>query len=465
MRKRKEKKKELDINKEKNNKIIIEAKNKIKEEKEKIRLERLAIKRRKRENFKKSKFGKSKLGRLISKIFFIFSDKDRYSFQELFATTIISLVLGFFACFSLFTILTRGKNVFKLSKELNKFYDVYEVLTDNYSGDIDKEKLVNEAINGMVSSVGDTYTNYNDVSATESFNQMVSGTYEGIGCTIQKDENGIKIIDIYDNSPAKKAGLKENDLIIKVDAINAKETDTEKLSTYIKEEAKGKINITVLRDKEEKTFTLERGKVEIPSVVSKTFKKDDKLVGYLGITIFSSVTSKQFEKELLSLEEKRIDSLIIDVRGNNGGYLSSVTDIASLLLPKGSVIYQIQKNNKKEVTKDKTSKKREYPIAVLVNNGSASASEILAAAIKESYKGFVVGTKTYGKGTVQQVKQLSDGSMIKYTVENWLTPKGNWINEVGIEPTDTIELDEKYFEKPSDESDNQLQKAIELVTK
>ena len=165
------------------------------------------------------------------------------------------------------------------------------------------------------------------------------------------------------------------------------------------------------------------------------------------------------------MEEKGIDGLVIDVRDNSGGYLTSVTDIVSSLLPKGKAIYQIQVNDNTKVTKDKTTEKREYPIAVIANGASASASEILAAAIKESYKGYVVGTKTYGKGTVQQVKKLPDGSMIKYTVENWLTPDGNWINEKGIEPTDEVKLDEKYYKEPKVENDNQLQKALELVSK
>ena len=167
--------------------------------------------------------------------------------------------------------------------------------------------------------------------------------------------------------------------------------------------------------------------------------------------------------KLKELEMQGIDALVIDVRDNNGGYLTTVTDIASSLLPKGKNIYQIQKDNKKVATKDKTSTKREYPIAIIVNGNSASASEILAGAIKESHNGYVVGTKTYGKGTVQQVKTLSDGSMIKYTIENWLTPDGNWINEKGIEPTDEVELSKEYYENPTNENDNQLQEAINLI--
>ena len=445
---------------DKNNKKIQEAKKIIKEEKKKIKQERKNIKKKKLNNFKKTR-----LGRFLGKFIYVFSDeKSSYSFSEVFVITIISLVLGVFACFSVMMIATKGRNLISLSKDLGKFYDVYETLIDNYNGDIDKEKIIDDAINGMVSNVGDVYTNYADTSTTDKFNEMVNGVYEGIGCTIQQLEDAVKIVDIYEGSPADKAGLKVDDYIKTVDSKDALELGVAKISEYVKNEAKGNIEMVVLRGDEEIKVTLKRDKVEIPAVSARTFEKNGKKIGYLKISIFSSVSSKQFDSKIKELEKDGIDSLVIDVRGNNGGYLTAVTDIASMLLPRGKNIYQIQKDNNKKATKDKTFEKREYPIAILVNGESASASEILAGAIKESYNGYVVGTKTYGKGTVQQVKQLSDGSMIKYTVENWLTPDGSWINDVGIEPTDKVELNEKYYENPTDETDNQLQKALELVS-
>jgi len=445
---------------DKSNKKILESKKIKKKEKKKIKIEKKMIRKKRREAFNKTRFG-----RIFGKVFFIFSDKDSYSFSEVFGITLFSLILGAFACFSLFSIFSGGRNYFKLSSELGKFYDVYEVLVDNYYGEIDKDELIDEAIEGMVSSVGDVYTSYNSQSITDNFNQLVSGTYEGIGCTIQQREKEVVILEVYDNTPASKAGMKSGDIVKSIDGMNALEVGIEKLSTYIKEEAKGKVKIKILREEEELEFVLERGKVEIPAITAKSFDKNDKKVGYIGISIFSSVSSKQFEKELKLLEDDGIDALVIDVRGNNGGYLSAVTDIVSYLLPRGKVIYQVQKDDNKDVTKDKSLTKREYPIAVLTDGNSASASEILAAAIKESYDGYVVGTKTYGKGTVQQVKKLSDGSMVKYTVENWLTPDGNWIDGEGIEPTNEVILSEEYVENPSDETDNQLQKALDLVSK
>ena len=445
---------------DKNNKKILESKRIIKEEKKKINLIKKNLRKEKKNKFKKTKFGK-----FIFRLGSIFSDdKNNYSFSEVFVVTLVSLIIGAFACFSVLTIFTGGRNYFKLSKELSKFYDAYDTITDNYYGDISKEELVDSAISGMVSSVGDIYTSYSDTDTTSKFDEMVNGTYEGIGCVIQQSETDMKIITVYDNSPAEKAGLKVDDKIIKVDDIDISTTTASKLGDYIKSGAKDKITMTIIRGEEEKVVTLSREKIEIPVVTAKTFESNVKKIGYLQISIFSSVANKQFKENLEKLEKDGIDGLIIDVRNNNGGYLTTVTDITSSLLPKGKIIYQIQKGDKKVATKDKTSTKREYPIAVLVNGGSASASEILAGAIKESYKGYVVGTKTYGKGTVQQVKKLSDGSMIKYTVENWLTPDGNWINKKGIEPTNVVDMDSAYYENPGDENDNQLQKALLLVS-
>lgn len=452
---RKEKKEKKNVNKK-----ILESKRIIIEEKEKIRIEKRNIR-----NKKRSKYKNTKLYKFFNKFFR--NDKDTYSFSELFVVTLVSLVIGAFACLSVCTIFTGGRNYFKLSKDLGKFFDVYETLTDNYYDTIDKEKIVEDAIDGMVSSVGDVYTSYADTEATEEFNELVSGTYEGIGCTIQMQEVGLKVIEVFDDSPSKKAGMVADDIILKVDDIEVNsDTNVEELSNYIKTEADDNITMIVSRNEEEITLKLKRDKVETPVVGSQTYDVNDKKIGYIGIEIFSSVADKQFKNKLLDLEEEGISGLVIDVRGNNGGYLSTVTEIASLLLPKGKIIYQVEKDDEREITKDKTSSKREYPIAVLVNDNSASASEILAAAIKESYsKGFVVGTKTYGKGTVQQVKQLNDGSMIKYTVENWLSPDGNWIDKNGVEPTNVLEFDATtYYNDPIAENDNQLQEALKLVS-
>lgn len=392
-------------------------------------------------------------------------ERNTYTFEEVFIIMIISLVIGFFTCFSLNKILSGGKNYRLLSKDLNKFVDAYQTILKNYPDKLDTSKLVESAIEGMMSSIGDKYTTYNDVDGATTFNETVSGTYEGIGCLVTTTENSIQIIEVFDDSPASKAGLKEKDIIKKIDGQDFSDKTSSDMANYIKESDKKEIKITIQRDNEEKEVKLKRQKLEVPTVTTKIYENNDKKIGYIDISIFSSVTDKQFKEKLKELEKKEIDGLIIDVRDNNGGYLNVVTNIASNLLKKGDIIYKLEKSNKKvEIKKDTTKEKRTYPIAVLVNAGSASASEILASAIKESYKGFVVGTNTYGKGTVQQTMNLEDGSMIKYTIENWLTPNGNWINEVGVTPTNVVELDEIYYQKPISENDNQLQEAINLVS-
>lgn len=453
-----EKKFDKSEKKKNNNKKILESKRIIKEEKKKIRLEKKNIK--KKRNAKLKKF-------FVSRVLRMDADRNTYSTKEIVTLFISSFLVGIFTCIVVFTIFTGGRNYFKLSKDLGKFFDVYETLTDNYYDDVDRKKLVEDAIDGMVSSVGDVYTSYVDSDSSSEFNELVSGVYEGIGCTIQMQTDGLKIIEVFEDSPAVQAGLIPGDIILKVDEIKvSQETDASELSNYIKNEAGEKITIVISRDDILHTLTLKRGKVETPVVSSVLYNRNDKKIGYIAISLFSSVADKQFESKLEELERENISGLVVDVRYNNGGYLSTVTDIINLLLPKGKVIYQVEKDGKKESTKDKTTSFREYPIAILVNQESASASEILAAAIKESYdNGYVVGVKTYGKGTVQQVKTLSDGSMIKYTVENWLTPNGNWINENGVEPTDEVKMSDEYWDNPTLENDNQLQKALDLVSK
>ena len=391
---------------------------------------------------------------------------DTYKFKEVLIIMLFSLALGFFTCFSIITIFNGGKSYFTISKDLDKFIDAYYTIVDNYYGDLNGEELVNSAINGMIDSVGDAYTNYSDIDTTTSFLETVEGTYEGIGCTIAQKQTGeIVVVDMFADGPSSKAGLMVNDIILKIDNIETGGKTTTELSNYIKNKEGKEVVLTVLRADEEKEISVVREKVEVPTVISKILEKNNTKIGYLDISIFSSITDKQFNVELEKLQKENIDGLIIDVRSNGGGYLSSVTNILNKILEKNKIIYQLESKNKVEKKKDNTKEHLDIPIAVLTNTGSASASEILASAIKESYGGFVVGTNTYGKGTVQQTSQLQDGSMIKYTVQNWLTPNGNWINDIGLEPTHYVELSEEYYSNPTIDTDNQLQTALELLTK
>jgi len=218
---------------------------------------------------------------------------------------------------------------------------------------------------------------------------------------------------IFDDGPAAKSGLEVDDVILKIDGEDYTDKTSVDVADYVKNSNKEQVVFTILRGEEEKEIIVKLSKIEIPTITSEMFEKNNKKIGYISIDIFSSVTNTQFKETLEKLEKEKIEGLVIDVRDNGGGYLNVVTDITSMFLEKGKIIYQLENSKSTTSTKDKTKEHRTYPVAVLVNGASASASEILAAAIKESYNGFVVGTNTYGKGTVQQTTTLPDGSMVK----------------------------------------------------
>ena len=410
------------------------------------------------DNRKKKRDKKKKIG-IFSK------EKESYSFDEVFSITIFSLLLGVLACFSVLTILNKGKNYFVLSKELAKFVDAYDAIVNNYYKEVDKDKLVESAINGMVSSIGDEYTSYSDKDVTDNFNETVNGKYMGIGALIMKSENDLVIYKVFEDSPSYRAGLKDGDIILKLDDKDTKDMSVNDIASIVKNDGNKEVKLLVKRGEENLDITIVKDMVELPVVSGKVINHNDKKIGYISLSIFSSVASEQFNKQLVKLEKEGISGLVIDVRGNSGGYLTTVTDIASYFLKKGDIIYKLEVNDKVTVRKDKTKESRDYPVAVLIDKNSASASEILASSIKESYNGYVVGTNSYGKGTVQQTLVLSDGSMIKYTIEKWLTPLGNWINDEGVIPTNYVELSSEYLNNPVFENDNQLNEALELVSK
>lgn len=428
---------------------------KIKKEKQKIKEARKTIKEE-----RKKRFYNSKIGKLLTKISKpkVNHISETKTLKEQIFSMLYFETLGFILCLILFFVLSGGKNYIKLYNDLSKLINVYDTISSNYYGDLDKEELIDNAIDSMLTSIGDSYTTYSNKEDTDAFLESVSGTYEGIGCTVAMNQNDdIYVVEVFEDSPSQKAGLQANDIILKVDGTDYTNKTSEDVANYVKESTNDKVKVIIKREDKEQEITIVREKVSIPSVTSKVVEFEDKKIGYIDISIFSSVTTEQFKDKLEKLEKKDIQGLVIDVRNDTGGYLSTVTDIASMFLKKGQVIYQLEDAKNTEKIKDTTKEKRTYPVAVLVNNYSASASEILASAIKESYGGYIVGTNTYGKGTVQKTKRLSDGSMIKYTIQKWLTPNGNWINETGVKPTHEL----SYSTDPKE--DNQLQKALSLI--
>lgn len=385
--------------------------------------------------------------------------KYTFNFIELISIIIVSLFLGTI----IGNIITYDKEniVFNsVPEELDEFVSTYNTINNSYYKKISKDKLLDAAIEGMLSSLDDPYSEYMNKTDSTEFNETVNGEYDGIGITIISDNDVVKIVSVFDNSPAKKIGLKAGDKITAINDEKVANKNTEQISKLIKNSKKVKIKVT--RDNEEKEYTIKKGTVDIPSVTSKMIDKDNK-IGYISISIFSSNTYKEFNKALEKLEKNNMKALIIDVRNNPGGHLDQVSDIIDLFLNKNDVMYQIKNNGKKKKVYAATNSKRKYKIAVLINKNSASASEILAAALKDSYNSSIVGVNSYGKGSVQKQYKLSNGSSIKYTVKKWYTPKGESIDKKGVEPTEVIEQSENYFNNPSIDNDTQLQKAIEIV--
>ena len=340
---------------------------------------------------------------------------------------------------------------------LKDFLDAYTNITDNYYEDI--EKMLDKAVDAMLRYLDETYTTYLNDDEKKALEEKLSGTYEGIGIEI----NGPKIVGVLKNSPAEKAGIKIGDELLSINNTDVTEQNGNYISVLIKTSASKPIEIKVLREEEELTFW-----VSVETITSKdiVYEVKDNNIGYLGISIFSKTLTSQVEEALRELESEGIQKLIIDLRGNTGGYLDTAEGVASLFLKKGDLIYSLEDKNDKTSYYDQTTTRRTYPIVVLMNGNSASASEILAAALKDSYGAVIVGEKSYGKGKVQQTYNLKDGSMAKYTSARWLRPNGVCIDGVGIKPDYQVELYVEYGEdgKIISVKDTQLEKAIEVIS-
>lgn len=352
----------------------------------------------------------------------------------------------------------------KTKKGFDSLYETYDTIMSEYYKDVDSDKLIEGAINGMLESLDDEHTMYFDKKSKEEFDSELSGNYYGIGAQIQlTSDETIKITKVFDNSPAKKAGLKEEDVFVSVDGTSVKGKSATEVANMLKSDSVKTSTIVVKRNDKELTFKVTKENITLFSVSSEMLDNNGKNVGYLSVSIFGQKTYSQFKDALTKLEKQDMDSLIIDLRGNTGGYLSTVTNMLEEFIDKGNVIYQIQSSSGVKQYKTVKASEKKYKIVVLIDGGSASASEIMSAAMKEVYGATLVGQTTYGKGTVQTTKNLSNGSMIKYTIEKWLTPSGKNIDKEGIKPDCEVELGDSYKNNPTKENDAQLQKALDLL--
>lgn len=389
-------------------------------------------------------------------------DDSKFSIFEVIVIILIAMIFGIIVGYLL---TYTNKSIYNDDK-LNEIINTYNSIKDNYYDNIDEDTLVNGAVNGMIDSLGDNYSNYMGDEATEDFTKSVDGSFIGIGVSVLFDGEYNKIVEVDVNGPAFKAGLKKDDVILSVDGKDTKGVYGNNLTKLVNGKKNTKVKIKVKRGDTVKTYSVVRKLIEIESVTSDIFKENNKIIGYIDVDIIASNTYEQFKKNLDKLEKQNIDSLVIDLRDNPGGHLSQTKEILSLFFDKKIVLYQVRDKNKTKKVYATGNISKKYPIVILVNEESASAAEIITASFKENYKNcMVVGTNTYGKGTVQQTIKLSTGTSIKYTIEEWLTPKGKNINKVGIKPDVELKQSQDYLMKPSYENDSQLQGALEILKK
>ena len=353
-----------------------------------------------------------------------------------------------------------GHNVVSLGT-VYKLSQLKGLMDENYLGKADGEELKEGIYKGYLEALDDPYSIYYDAQETKQLNERLSGQFNGIGAllTQDKDTGVITLIRIYKDSPAMDAGLKDGDILYQIEGRDVTGEDLNQVVNDIKGDRGTKVNLTVIRgsDDQQITVNVTRDVVEKQTVDSRMLEDG---IGYLAVSEFDSVTYSQYKEALDDLENQGAGSLVIDLRNNPGGNLDIVCEMLDLILPKGVIVYTEDKNGeRKEYTSD-SNQQVKMPIAVLMNGQSASASEIFAAAVQDYDRGEIVGTQSYGKGVVQKLYDLMDGSCVKLTSAEYFTPKGRRINGKGVTPDVEVEYE---YDPNHPEADHQLEKAIETL--
>ncbi len=351
------------------------------------------------------------------------------------------------------------------SSHVQKIEYLEKMIDQEYLGEVDNAEMAEGIYAGLVYGLGDVYSRYYTADEYAQETASTDGAYAGIGVSIQKNKNGgVQIAECYEGGPGAEAGLQTGDVITAINDTDVTDMELSDVVSLIRENKDKTIVLTVFRENEEKSreISVDVTDVELPSVFGEML---DKKTGYIQITQFTGVTLQQYKDMFAELKDKGMERLVIDLRDNPGGLLTSVCDILREILPEGLIVYTEDKyGNREEETCD-GKHQLDMPLAVLVNENSASASEIFAGAVQDHEVGTIVGTTTYGKGVVQELRQLSDGSAVKLTVSNYYTPNGNSINKVGIKPDVEVKLASELLNKDeiTHEEDNQLQKALNVI--
>jgi len=352
-------------------------------------------------------------------------------------------------------------------QENAKIQQVKKVIDEMYLWEYDEDELFEGQIKGMVEALDDPYSVYMTREEYESFNMETDGIYGGIGIIVTPGEDGlITVVSPIEDTPGERAGIRTGDKIIKVEGKDYFSDTMDEAVSLMRGEPNTDVQITIMRrnrDETTETFDLNitREIIRLQSVKSDVIEDD---IGYIRLTSFDNLTYEDFKKALMEIQSKDVKGIVLDLRSNPGGLLNVSVDIADELLGEGTVVYTEDKYERRQY-EESDKKMVDLPLVVLVNEGSASASEILAGAIRDNDRGSLVGTTTFGKGLVQRIRDLPDGSGIKVTVSEYFTPNGINIHGIGIEPDVVVELDEEVEGIGLDylDQDNQLQKAIEVL--
>ncbi len=351
------------------------------------------------------------------------------------------------------------------SSHVQKIEYLEKMIDQEYLGEVDNAEMAEGIYAGLVYGLGDVYSRYYTADEYAQETASTDGAYAGIGVSIQKNKNGgVQIAECYEGGPGAEAGLQTGDVITAINDTDVTDMELSDVVSLIRENKDKTIVLTVFRENEEKSreISVDVTDVELPSVFGEMLNKK---TGYIQITQFTGVTPQQYKDMFAELKDKGMERLVIDLRDNPGGLLTSVCDILREILPEGLIVYTEDKYGNREEENCDGKHQLDMPLAVLVNENSASASEIFAGAVQDHEVGTIIGTTTYGKGVVQELRQLSDGSAVKLTVSNYYTPNGNSINKVGIKPDVEVKLASELLNKDeiTHEEDNQLQKALNVI--
>lgn len=350
-------------------------------------------------------------------------------------------------------------------KTVQKLNYLEELIDEEYLDEKDESSLREGLYAGLLAGLKDPYSTYYTAEQYKELNTSNEGSYVGIGAVLQKDDTGgAKIIQLYEGGPGEQAGLKKGDVIKAVDGADVTDKETSDIAAMVRDSEKDSVMLTIQRENEEKTrdVKVEIRDVEIQTVSHEMLSGD---TGYIRISEFSEVTSDQYKKAFADLKDQGMKKLVVDLRDNPGGLLTAVCGVLRQILPEGLIVYTEDKNGKREEETCDRKNELDMPLAVLVNGNSASASEIFAGAVKDYGIGTIVGTTTYGKGVVQTIQPLNDGSAVKITIAKYFTPKGNDINKKGITPDVEAELsgDITDWTELTHKEDAQLQTALKEI--